>query len=524
MEIISAICSHLKKENTEWSADLEECCEFALIMVAQIANPKEVLIALQEQLAEFGSSPKFKILLLPFQASLLQIPDKQSVMLNMVLETICEHLKCLSLPAETECFEGNERLIMDADPKVQCIFDTYEALAEFYSPFVNEVSLKKTILRADGFDVHERRRILKENLVRILANPLASLDLHADEGKSPSLLRRSAEKLICHLENLAGNFIALLAHFDAKSDAPEGSEPGSSYSLGLGVLFYMVYGEEHSCTAVPQVYSVEFIMEAMLRLSCILLSTSGQLVNHKGLLLLQGVLKRVRDSSLSADMFDETFHLQIYRSLSMLNVSEKYSRELRTLALTVWRSYLSKFQLQSKHRLLSNFIFGLRKVEVKGLVITSLKDELASCLDNNFPLLFPSGFDKLLRQIWTLPNGAESDLLEHSDSLMCAMNLARFLFIKDRCNSSGFADTLPHLKNEFLQPLSKAINLSRSHYSLELRQFEDRSKGKPNASLADITAIQELTFYRKALSYFDLMESVLARVNECHGVFEREQL
>lgn len=521
MDIITVICCYLKNESTQWSTELEECCEFALIMVSQIANPKEVLIALQEQLAEFGSSPKFKILLLPFQASLLQIPDKQSAMLNMVLETICKHLKCLPIPPEAEYFERSERLILDADSKVQCIYDTYEALAEFYSPFTNEVSLKKATPRADGFDVGERRRVLKEHLLRTLTKPIACLDLHVEEGKCSSLLRKSAEKLVCHLESLTGNFFSLLPEFEVNYDP----EKKSSSLLGLGVLFYMIYGEQFHSTAVPQVYSVEFIVNKMLHLSCHLLSNPGQLVNYKGVLLLQGVLRRISDSSLFTDMFDQSLHLQVYRFLSMLSMTEKYSRELRTSAVLVWRLYLSKIDLKSRHRLLSNLMFGLKNVEVKGLIINSFKDELARCLDSGEPLLFPTSLDKLLQQIWTLPQAAESDLLEHADTIMCALNLARFLCLKDRRNSSGFAQTLPYLKERFLQPLSKAIGLSRSHYSLELRQFEDRSKRKLNtANLADITTVQELAFYHKALNYFDMLESVLARVNECLGTFERNQL
>lgn len=528
MDIILGVCNHLNSEKTVWSPEMEECCEFSLLMVAQLSNPKEVLIALQEQVAEFGSSSKFKILLLPFQAVLLRLPDKQSNILNMVLETIGEHVSSLPLPSPEQCFEGKDRILLDTDPKVQCISDIYEALAEFYAPFVKQMSLNRVQTKLDDQTcLRERRRVLKKNLLKTMEQPLICMDLHFAEGKSPSLLRRIAEKLVHHLSCVCGDFFSLpeiVHHFQGKYKCPssssfdDGSPPPTLKSLGM--IFYLVYGEQLSCLSVPSVYSQQFIFHTVLQYADLLLRSGEPLVVHKGLILIQGLLKHVGDSSLSMDCLDHPIHFQIFQSLIWLAVSGVNSREFKALSVELWRPYLDKLHLAARHHLLNSLLPTLEHPGLRGLVINIVKDQIALCLDKDLPYFLHDRLDAYLPLIWKLPQDVETDLLEHMDSIMSALNLARFLLLRDRPNVSGFAKHLPLFEVQFTEPLARALKLSRAHYEHYESELSKIGSGvvaicSVLLSMPEMSLEQRKSVITSAINSFDLLESVLARVVEC---------
>lgn len=523
MDIILGVCNHLNSEKTVWSPEMEECCEFSLLMVAQLSNPKEVLIALQEQVAEFGSSSKFKILLLPFQAVLLRLPDKQSNILNMVLETIGQHVGSLPLPSLGHSFDANERILLDTDPKVQCISDIYEALAEFYAPFVKQMSLNRVQTKLDDQTcLRERRRVLKKNLLKTMENPLICMDLHFAEGRSPSLLRRIAEKLVHHLSCVCGDFFSLseiVRHFQSKHmcsySFDDGSRPPTLQSLGT--IFYLIYGEQLPCASVPLVYSQEFIFHTVLQYADLLLRNGEPLVVHKGLLLIQGLLKHIGDSSLSVDCLDHPIHFQIFQSLIWLAVSGVNSREFKILSIELWRPYLEKLHPSARHHLLLSLLPTLEHPGLRGLVINIIKDQIALCLDKDLPYFLHDRLDACLPLIWKLPQDVETDLLEHMDSIMSALNLARFLLLRDSLNVSGFAKQFPLLQSQFMEPLGRALNLSRAHYELELSKVGGGISAICNVllSLPEMSLDQQKLVIKSAINSLDLLESVLARVAEC---------
>ena len=527
MDLILSVCNHLNSEKTVWSPEMEECCEFSLLMVAQLSNPKEVLIALQEQVAEFGSSSKFKILLLPFQAVLLRLPDKQSNILNMVLETIGGHVSSLPLPSTEYCFEGNERILLDTDPKVQCISDIYEALAEFYAPFVKQMSLHRNAVAKldDETCSRERRRVLKRNLLKTMEQPLICMDLHFAEGKSPSLLRRTAEKLVHHLSSVCSDFFSLHEVVDVYQDqscssspTPPFQDPSSPPSLkATGTLFYLIYGEKLPSTSVPCVYSQEFIFHTVLLDADVLLKSRESLIVHKGLLLIQGLLKHIGDSSLSTDCLDHPVHFQIFQSLISLAMSGGTSREFKIMSVELWRPYLNKLHPGARYHLLYSLLPTIEHPGLRGLVINIIKDQIALCLDKDLPYFLHDRLNSCLPFIWKLPQDVETDLLEHMDPIMNGLNLAIFLLLRDKPNQSGFVQQLPSLESDFMEPLTKALSLSRAHYELELTKIKSGVSAMCNVlvSLPEMSLDQQKSVVETALNSFNLLESVLARVAEC---------
>ena len=522
MEIILAVCNHLNSEKTIWSVEMEECCEYSLLMVAQLSKPKEVLIALQEQVEMFGHSSRFKILLLPFQALLLRLPDKQSEILNMVLEGIGEHVRVLPLP-DSHLYEGKDRILLDTDPKIQCISDIYEALAEFYAPFIKQMSLNKVPNKTDDqISLQDRRAVLKKNLLKIIEEPLVNVDLHVGQRSAPSLLRRTAEKLIQHLASICGDFFSLKnfvhhlqASMKAKSSVDDLKPPPTLKAIGT--LFYLIYGEQFQSSSIPCVYSKAYVFHTVLPLVNILIETQEPMSVHKGLLLLAGVLKRVDDASLSTDSLDNPVHAEVFQSLVAVAVSCNVN-EFKTMAVGLFRPYVNKLKIEARYNYLRSLLTNIHHPGVRGLIIDMIRDQIALCLDRQLPYFLNDKLAGLLPFIWKLPQDVETDLLEHMDPTLSALNLARYLLIRDKANASGMADHLKLLELQLLDPLSKGLKLSRAHYELELKKVEsgqDTTTADCLAPMPQISLDQQRRVFSMALNSFDLLESVLARVYEC---------
>jgi len=532
MEIILGVCEHLNSEKTVWSPQMEECCEFSLLMVSQLSNPKEVLIALQEQVAQFGYSSKFKILLLPFQAVLLRIPDKQGKLLDMVLGTIGEHVNSLPLPDMSNFCEGKDRLFLDVDPKIQCISNIYEALAEFYAPFVKQVALNRTnqTKLPDGTNLRERRSVLRKNLLKTMEEPLVYMDLHVEEGSSASLLRKTAEKLMNHLSCVSGDFLSLSQTVDhlriSCNPSSEEDERLPSSAKSLSTIFYLIYGEECSCNSVPLVYSPELIFHTILVHADPLLRSTQPLATHKGLLLVQGILRHISDLSLPIDCLDHPIHFKVFQSLIWLAVSTINVREFKILTVQLFKLYLNKLHVETRYRLLQSLLPTLDHPGMRGVVINVIKDQIDLCLKRDWSFFLHDRLNGLLPLIWSLPQGVETDLLEQMDPIMNALSLARYLLLRDVTNVSGFTQHLPNLEVEFLEPLTKALKLSRAHYELELHKIGHDIAGDVNfiSSMPTVSPDQQKSAIRVALSSFDLLSSVLARVSECLQSFKSPTL
>ena len=359
-----------------------------------------------------------------------------------------------------------------------------------------------------------------------MEQPLISMDLHVGAGESPNLLRKTAEKLVQHLSCVSGDIFSLpevVHHFELleKSSPPktDGNPPPTLQSLST--IFYLIYGEQFSCASVPSVYSPEYVFHTVLVHADLLLRSNHPLVVHKGLLIIEGLMKHVADSYLSVECLDHPIHLKIFQSFIWLAVSGVNVREFKILSVKLWRPYLQKLHPSARYRLLRSLFPSVDHPGLRGCVINIIKDQIGLCLDNNWPYFLKDRLGELLLMIWKLPHSVETDLLEHMDPIMNGLNLARFLLLRDKANESGFTQHLPAFESEFMEPITRALNLSRAHYQLELSKVCHGVSAMCNALLAlpEMPLDQQKSVIETALNSFDLLESVLSRVNECLNSF-----
>ncbi|KAG8555706.1 hypothetical protein GDO81_017784, partial [Engystomops pustulosus] len=90
---------------------------------------------------------------------------------------------------------------------------------------------------------------------------------------------------------------------------------------------------------------------------------------------------------------------------------------------------------------------------------------------------------------------------------------------------TGVWSELTKIEQNFLKPLHTGLNMSRAHYEAEMRSTNEKKKGSQSVKplctvtagghqLPDMTPEMQLQVLQSALFTFDLMESVLARVEE----------
>jgi hypothetical protein len=117
----------------------------------------------------------------------------------------------------------------------------------------------------------------------------------------------------------------------------------------------------------------------------------------------------------------------------------------------------------------------------------------------------------------------ETDLMDESSRITSALNLARFLLIRDR--ESDRTSIYKLLKSsDYLYELQKALELSKAHYKLEINKLK-QSRADDLGDKIDIqvgsegfksmpTRDEQVFALENAMKTFDLLESLRIRANE----------
>jgi hypothetical protein len=270
-----------------------------------------------------------------------------------------------------------------------------------------------------------------------------------------------------------------------------------------------------------------------------LLEKRENLVHEKGLVLAERLVSQLDTCSLTSSFYDLLRKHPIDKSLiKVMRFSTLTGNRQR--ALGVFRAFVKSFTNAGRFQLLYCTVAEPgQHAGVKALALGLYKDFLASEPD---PSAFTgANLHRLLRKAVPscLPEKSESDLLENGDAIMATLNLVRFLCLKDpkSVNRTKVWDILDTVKKEFLEPLRKAVDLSRAHYKMELKKIEespeamakkrkskeaqfevkvlnDESNASSEELFSNLPPDHEKQVILLALVKFDMIESVVVRVNE----------
>uniref|UniRef100_A0A9J8C435 Glomulin, FKBP associated protein a n=1 Tax=Cyprinus carpio carpio TaxID=630221 RepID=A0A9J8C435_CYPCA len=471
-------------------------CHAILSHLLEICSPKELLVGLLEQVeeADTGSIAETVTLLLkPLQTVLLRLGMKKASSVGMALSTLLSQVARLPVPVTKEQEED------DVFGLCHCC----TALLQFVKPFVEEVK--------EG--VKDNNRISKDNELRVeLLKLYASanvfqyycLDVH-DHNLSALCLQIILSSIGESLPDLLSRNVL------KRREVPGFLEEEVRYPKeSLACLSHLLFVDHIAVDIFPAVLSPIFVLQCNMEYIELLLSS----------------LIRVEDNSLPVDLLElKTFFSVPQNLVKVMTLCP--DQTLRTKGLKVFQLSIDKFNTEAKYKFFKGMLKTSHHAGVEGYIIKNIKNQidfsLKPCNGNDWFLgkhLLP-----LLRLVLCLPHGPETDLLQNLDRIMESLNLLRYMLIRDKEweNETGIWTELYKIEDNYLKPLRTGLNMSKAHYEAELKNSKASvcTVTVDNEKLPNMTPEMQIQVLQSAVFTFDLIESVLTRIEEIIETKER---
>uniref|UniRef100_A0A4X1U2K3 Glomulin, FKBP associated protein n=1 Tax=Sus scrofa TaxID=9823 RepID=A0A4X1U2K3_PIG len=470
-----------------------------LDLLVELCNPKELLLGLLELIEEPSGkqiSPVILLLLRPLQTVIQKLRHNRAYSVGLALSTLWSQLSVLPVPYTQGQMQTDEYGLC------QCC----EALVEFTKPFVEEVT-------GDEENSVENEK-LKDELLKFcfksLKCPLLTAQfLEPPEQADTDPLRRFAAEIIGFLSAIGYPFPKVIFNHGRKKKTWDylefEEEEDKQLSDSMASLAYLVFVQGISIDQLPMVLRTE------------------ESVLSKGLDLLENSLLRTEDSSLLHQCLEIKSFLSVPQGLVKV-MTLCPIETLRKKSLALLQLYINKLDSQGKYTLFRCLLNTSNHSGVEGFIIQNIKNQIDMSLKGTPNKWFTGPqLVSLLHLVLFLPEGAETDLLQNSDRIMASLNLLRYLVIKDNenDNQTGLWTELEKIENNFLKPLHTGLNMSKAHYEAEIKNSQEVQKSKDLCSVTvggeeipNMPPEMQLKVLHSALFTFDLIESVLARVEE----------
>ncbi|XP_053507444.1 glomulin, FKBP associated protein a isoform X1 [Ictalurus furcatus] len=500
-------------------------CQAIFSHLLQVCSPKELVVGLLEQVEELDPdavAETVALLLTPLQTVLLKLGKRKASTLGMALSTLLSQVTKLPVPQSREQEED------DVFGLCRCC----TALSRFIRPFVEEIKEnikeRRTVSREDELRVEVLKFCMKS-----LSEPLLDVQLKDPDALETSPLRDFATDILVTLCSIGESLPDLLSHsLLRKHDVPGFLEEEVRYPKeSLASLAHLLFVHHIAMDLFPSVLSPVFVLQCNMEYIELLLSRTEESRLQKGLELYEKTLVRVEDGSLPCDLLDLKSFLNVPQDLIKV-MALCPVQNVRTKGLSVFQLSIDKFNTEAKYKFFRCMLKTSNHSGVEGYIIQNIKNQIDLALkpghENDWFLgkhLLP-----LLHLVLSLPQGPETDLLHNLDRIMESLNLLRYLLIRDKewHNETGIWSELCTVEENFMRPLRTGLNMSRAHYEAELKSTKEKKKKIStadskapacmvtvgNETLPNMTPEMQLQVLQSALYTFDLIESVLARIEE----------
>lgn len=533
-ELILKIGEKISAKVCEDNPVFFDTCNRCLAYLVKMGKPKEMLLAVLEQMDTFIDDVKYKCFLPPLQLSLSKISSKLFHSLDITLETVSAHIRGLTTPENTN-LEGDERKLYHLDSVVVRITDNVEAFLNFLDPFVNSVKLSGKGL--SDSKKHEAL-VLKKHLIRLFDFPFNCLDLTEDPDKSKPktnsrLCVEKAMELLSHVET---NFQRLISSADVtpvqpvregddeKGDESDSREEGNydnplnekkqkaidesnaynedndfveNWDFQLEItkeaqacLAYIIHVEHLGVHKYPQIFSYEFLFQYNLPAISLMLKNTFYPINYKGLLLCKAFTDLINQEAYVAYCLDDPHFIILLNDLIFV-MTKCPVRDHRTLATPLFTSIIKKFQAGGRYQIFQNILSTCDHSGVKGYIITILKDDISNFIKQRKTSLsdsvhasttatqevispfFGNKLKRLIFLVIKLPDKETTDMLQNADQIISTINFLRFVVVADpsHVNITGLWNYLSDIDTQFLAPLRLGLDISLAHYKLELNNI-----------------------------------------------------
>ncbi|XP_042533921.1 glomulin isoform X1 [Dipodomys spectabilis] len=493
-----------------------------LDLLVKLCNPKELLLGLLELIEEPSGKQISQIILLllqPLQTVIQKLPNNRAYSVGLALSTLWSQLSLLPVPYSKEQIEADDYGLC------QCC----RALIEFTKPFVEEVM--------NGKDKKEKEKEkLKDELLKFcfksLKCPLLTaqfLEQSEDAGNDP--LRSFASDIISFLSAIGHPLPQIIFNHGKRKRTWDylefEEEEDKQLADSMASLAYLVFVQGINLDQLPMVLSPAYILQFNMEHVEVFLQRTEESIFSKGLELLENGLLRIEDNSLLYQYLEIKSFLSVPQGLVKI-MTLCPIETLRKKSLAMLQLYINKLDSQGKYTLFRCLLNTSNHSGVEAFIIQNIKNQI----DLSFKKTYNKWFTgpqliSLLDLVLLLPEGAETDLLQNSDRIMASLNLLRYLVIKDNehDNQTGLWTELGNIKNKFLKPLHTGLNMSKAHYEAEIKNSQKNTQAvQKSQNFCSVTVSGEeipnmppemqLKVLHSALFTFDLIESVLARVEE----------
>ncbi|XP_006934966.1 glomulin isoform X2 [Felis catus] len=491
-----------------WNKEDEKRKHYFLMLdlLVKLCNPKELLLGLLELIEEPSGKQISQIILLllqPLQTVIQKLCNNKAYSVGLALSTLWSQLSLLPVPY------SKEQIQTDDYGLCQCC----KALIEFTKPFVEEVINDKEN------SVESENEKLKDELLKFcfksLKCPLLTaqfFEQSKEAGNDP--LRCFASEIIGFLSAIGHPFPKMIFNHGRKKKTWDylefEEEEDKQLADSMASLAYLVFVQGISIDQLPMVLRTE------------------ESVFSKGVDLLENGLLRIEDNSLLHQYLEIKSFLTVPQGLVKV-MTLCPIETLRKKSLAMLQLYINKLDSQGKYTLFRCLLNTSNHSGVEAFIIQNIKNQIDVSLKKTHDNKWFTGpqLISLLDLVLFLPEGAETDLLQNSDRIMASLNLLRYLVIKDneKDNQTGLWTELGKIENNFLKPLHTGLNMSKAHYEAEIKNSQENSQDvQKSKDLCSVTVGGEeipnmppemqLKVLHSALFTFDLIESVLARVEE----------
>ena len=278
------------------------------------------------------------------------------------------------------------------------------------------------------------------------------------------------------MENIStattNNWIDIL-HFPSAETRKTFPDSGDLDPLSVPTYIYLLLGERLCLDKMPSVYTNIFLLRSSTVHILTLIKQTNQIRVHKGLLLLQNLLKNFQQQSLTGNEAEDPTLLSLVPPLVSVILYQEVE-ELRKLGFSCYAQFVKMFSVRARFSLYKYLLNTVNHSGLLGWTITSLKDAIATNLvsDHYTELYSGSSLSELVTPLLELKHGAETDLLEISDELLATLNFVQFLLVRDRDNRTGISDWRGHIIS-WTDQITEGLNMSIAHYQQKLKEPQE---------------------------------------------------
>ncbi|NWI11206.1 GLMN protein, partial [Crypturellus soui] len=502
--------------------DNRKHCLKILDLLVQLCNAKELFLGLLEQIEQISGEQVCKtvmLLLQPLQTVLFKLQNKKAYSVGLSLAVIMNQLTPLPVPYTKQQIQEDKLGLC------QCC----NAVVDFAKPFVNEVV--KNVEKSSECNDTELKEELLKFCMKSLKYPLLTAQLDQLESIEEHPFRRFATEIIDILWDMRELIQLVFSHHKGKSLSWENEEfadmEQKNSADSLACLSYLMFVQYFGFDYFPMVFSPSYLLQCNMAHIEVLLKRTEESVLSKGLDLFESTLLRMEDDSLLHQYLEFSNFITVPQNLVKV-MTLCPIEHLRKKSLNILQLFINKFDAEGKYTLFRCLLKTSNHAGVEGYVIKNIKDQIHLALmvgDNSW--FTGHHLVSLLDLVLLLPDGAETDLLQNSDRIMASLNLLRYLMIKDSeyDNRTGIWNMLAKIEQNFLKPLHVGLNMSKAHYEAEIKNKKENRRDSNSLNticsltvsgekMPAMTPEMQLQVLRSALFTFDLIESVLARVEE----------